>query len=156
MKNKRRKSETMSDSEMEENGGTRAASENAGNGDTQTGRNNNLSAMHKDASKRRSLRGAPVQKPAAHADDSVATDGSEVEKERENGEKSAAGQKSSPNKRRRREDQKASTSAREVDKSSVEYEVSSPARQAFAFPRRLRLLATNVRTINFIINKIVK
>ncbi|KAL6425574.1 hypothetical protein ACFW04_009609 [Cataglyphis niger] len=125
MKNKRRKSETTSESETEENGGTRAASENAGNGDTQTGRNNNLSATRRGASKRRSLRGALVQKPAAHADDSVATDDSEVEKERENGEKSAAGQKSSPNKRRRREDQKASTSAREVDKSGVEYEVET-------------------------------
>ncbi|XP_050459755.1 chromobox protein homolog 1-like isoform X1 [Cataglyphis hispanica] len=123
MKNKRRKSETTSESETEENGGTRAASENAGNGDTQTGRNNNLSATRRGASKRRSLRGALGQKPAAHADDSVATDDSDVEKERENGEKSAAGQKSSPNKRRRKEDQKASTSAREVDKSGVEYEV---------------------------------
>ncbi|XP_070151400.1 chromobox protein homolog 5 [Polyergus mexicanus] len=124
MKNKRRKSETTSESESEENGGTRTATENAGNGETQAGRNNNLSAMRKGASKKRSLRGAPVQKSTAHTDDSVATDDSEAE-ERENGEKSAAGQKSSPNKRRRREDQKASTSAREVDKSDVdiEYEV---------------------------------
>lgn len=148
MKNKRRKSETTSDSESEKNGGTRAATENAGNGETQAGRNNNLSAMGRGASKRRSLRGAPVLKSTAHADDSVATDGSEAEKERENGEKSAAGQKSSPNKRRRREDQKASTSAREVDKSGVdiEYEVSSPARRAFAPTDRRRLrytLATN-------------
>ncbi|XP_029663832.1 chromobox protein homolog 3-like [Formica exsecta] len=125
MKNKRRKSETTSNSESEENGGTRAATENAGNGETQAGRNNNLSAMNRGASKRRSLRGAQMQKSTAHADDSVATDGSEAEKERENGEKSAAGQKSSPNKRRRTENQKASTSAREVDKSGadIEYEV---------------------------------
>ncbi|KMQ97762.1 chromobox protein 5 [Lasius niger] len=125
MKNKRRKSETSpSDSESEENGGARAATDDAGNGETQTGRNNNLSATRKGASKRRSLRGAAVQKSAAHADDSIETDDSaiEPEKERENGEKAAAGQKSSPNKRRRKEDQKASTS---VDKSGNEdeYEV---------------------------------
>lgn len=126
MKNKRRKSESASDSESEENGGARAATDNAGNGETQAGRNNNLPATRKSASKRRSLRGAPVQKSPAHADDSVETDDSALEeKERENGEKSTPQRSSqSPNKRRRKEDQKASTSARE-DKSGGEdeYEV---------------------------------
>ncbi|XP_072748513.1 uncharacterized protein [Anoplolepis gracilipes] len=122
MKNKRRKSETTSDSESEENGGARAGTDDADNGETQAGRNNNLSATRKGPSKRRSLRGS-----SAHADDSLETDDSalEPEKERENGENSATGgQKSSPNKRRRKEEQKASTS---VDKSGIaedlEYEV---------------------------------
>lgn len=135
MKNKRRKSESASNSESEENGGARTAIDNAGNGETQAGRNNNLSATRKSASKRRSLRGAPVHKSSAHADDSVETDDStlEPEKERENGEKSAAAtpQRSSqsPNKRRRKEDQKASTSARDADQSDVEneYEVCDAA-----------------------------
>ncbi|XP_029173371.1 chromobox protein homolog 1-like [Nylanderia fulva] len=110
MKNKRRKSETSpSDSESEENGGARASTDN---GETQTGRNNN-SATRKGASKRRSLRGAAVQKSPANADDSVETDESVAEPERENGERAG--------KRRRREDQKASTS---LDKSEEdEYEV---------------------------------
>ncbi|XP_028048125.1 chromobox protein homolog 3 [Monomorium pharaonis] len=124
MKNKRKKSETASDSEPEENVGARAAGgDDAGNGETQAGRSSNSSssnAGHKSGTKRRSSRGASVQKPAAHnADDDAetASDIAAVEAAGEqNGEKA---QKSSPNKRRKKED-RASTSAR--DKSEPEPE----------------------------------
>lgn len=121
MKNKHRKSETMaSDSESEENVGARASSDN---GDTtQVGKNNNNAP--KSATKRRSSRG--VLKPAS-ADNDVETDtvastAAEPE-ERENGEKMAGGQKQSPNKRRKKEDQRASTSAHDKSELEDEYEV---------------------------------
>jgi len=124
MKNKHRKSETASDSESEENVGARASSDN---GETQTGRNNNA---QKSTTKRRSSRGASVQKPATHTDDgaeavdAVASTAVERPEERENGEKMAAGQKPSPNKRRKKEDQRASTSARDKPEDvENEYEV---------------------------------
>lgn len=119
MKNKRRKSE--SDSELEENVGARAASDDADNGETQAGRNNN--SARRSATKRRSSRGASEKKPAANADDgSEAADTGTVEAgERENGEK-IGGQRPSPNKRRKKED-RASTSAREKSGNEDEYEV---------------------------------
>ncbi|XP_011866443.1 PREDICTED: chromobox protein homolog 5-like [Vollenhovia emeryi] len=119
MKNKHRKSETASDSESEENVGARAlGGDAAGNGEMQAGRNNNA---QKSATKRRSSRGASLHKPAAQADgDDEDLDAVESE-EWENGEKTTAGQKSHQSKRRKKEDQQASTSAR--DKSDEEYEV---------------------------------
>jgi len=134
MKNKRRKSET-SDNESEKNGGTRVAIDNDESDDAHVTR--------KSASKRRSSRGAPIQKPATEnveADDADIKNDSDTEsssisekeaekkrkraeKEQTNGEK-IIGQKPSSNKRRKKEDQKASTSAR--DKSpDDEYEVPS-------------------------------
>ncbi|XP_024869875.1 chromobox protein homolog 3-like [Temnothorax curvispinosus] len=119
MKNKRRKSETASDSEAEENVGARASSDN---GETQTGRNNNNA--QKSATKRRSSRGASLQKPVAQADndaetaDAVNAASAEPE-ERENGEK-----KQPPNKRRKKEDPRASTSARDKSGPEDEYEVA--------------------------------
>jgi len=122
MKNKHKKSDTASDSEPEENVGARAATDN---GETQTGRNNNNA--QKSATKRRSSRGASLQKSTAQTDDSTENEEtgvtSEVDpKERENGER-AAGQKPSPNKRRKKEDQRASTSARDEPEVENEYEV---------------------------------
>ncbi|XP_077278870.1 uncharacterized protein LOC143906574 [Temnothorax americanus] len=141
MKNKRRKSETTSDSEAEENVGARASSDN---GESQTGRNNNNA--QKSATKRRSSRGASLQKPMAQADDDAETArssrGASLQKpmaqadddaetadavdaasaepeERENGEK-----KQSPNKRRKKEDPRASTSARDKSGPEDEYEVA--------------------------------
>lgn len=129
MRNKRRKSETMSGSESEENGG------NVDNGKDETqktaaaGRNNHnatsetatSTAMRKSAMKRRS-RGTAQQK---HADDSADLKDELAVKdeleERENGEKTTT--KPSPNKRKRKEDQKASTSAREEAGEENEYEV---------------------------------
>ncbi|XP_011636067.1 chromodomain-helicase-DNA-binding protein 2-like [Pogonomyrmex barbatus] len=133
MKNKRRKSETEGDSESEENVGARATNDNAGNGETQTGRNSNA---QKNATKRRSARGAPAPKPTTDGDveaedeASEDVDGAEMKaesQERENGEKTPT-TKLSPNKRRKKEDQKASTSAQDKsDKSDKpednEYEV---------------------------------
>jgi len=116
MKNKHRKSETVSNSEPEEDVGARAANDNAGNGETQTGRTNNNA--QKSAMKRRSSRGAPGQRPVTN-DDAEDTAVFAEPEERENGERT--GQKPSPNKRRKKEDQKASISAR--DKSDDEYEV---------------------------------
>lgn len=117
MKNKRGKSETASDSESEENVGARAASDNA---ETQAaGRNSNA---QKSAAKRRSSRGASrVQKPAAYDDDDDAEMDAAEPEERENGEK-IAGQKPTPNKRRKK-DQRASTSARDKPELENEYEV---------------------------------
>jgi len=118
MKNKHRKSETTSDSE-EENVGARAANDNAGNSEAQTGRTNNNA--QKSATKRRSSRGASGQRPVTNDDDDADDTAVSAEpEERENGEKTAD-QKPSPNKRRKKEDQRASTSAR--DKSDDEYEV---------------------------------
>lgn len=146
MKNKHRKSEMTSDSESEENVGARAASDNAGNDETQAGRNNNA---QKSATKRRSSRGASVQKPAAQSDDGAEMDTEAIEsEERENGEKVTAGQKSPLNKRRKK-DQRASTSARDKSRSENEYEVwrqcslypfppSSACRRLFGLVRRER------------------
>ncbi|XP_012233528.1 chromobox protein homolog 1 [Linepithema humile] len=114
MKNKHRKSETASDSESEKNGGARIA--------TDSDENDDALVTRKSASKRRSSRGASAQKPAtenAEADDGNKDD-SAAEKEQTNGEKTA-GQKLS-NKRRKKEDQKASTSARDKSPDN-EYEV---------------------------------
>ncbi|XP_032664955.1 probable chromo domain-containing protein LHP1 isoform X3 [Odontomachus brunneus] len=125
MRNKRRKSETMSGSESEENGG------NVDNGKDETqktaaaGRNNHNAtsetatspAMRKSAMKRRS-RGTAQQKHADNSGD-VKDELKEELEERENGEKT----KPSPNKRKRKEDQKASTSAREETGEENEYEV---------------------------------
>ncbi|EZA60446.1 Chromobox protein-like protein [Ooceraea biroi] len=131
MKNKRRKSETTSDSEPEENGGARAATNNAANDGASQQSSKSASedsaapATRKSPSKRRSLRGAPVQKSAARAADDAEMKDDEMppENERENGEKSAAGRKPSPNKRRRKADHKASTSANEKPGTENEYEV---------------------------------
>lgn len=117
MKNKRRKSETASDSESEKNGGARIATDNDENDDALITR--------MSASKRRSSRSAPAQKPAtgnAEADDAdVKDDSTATEKEQTNGEKTA-GQKPT-SKRRKKEDQKASTSA-DISPDN-EYEVST-------------------------------
>lgn len=128
MKSKRTKTE-MSNSESEENG------DDIDNGNDEatsiiTKNNNDASsesaadaapATRKTALKRRS-RGA-TQKPAAHADYGAEVTVESMESEqRENGEKAIM--KPSPNKRKKKEDQKASTSTR--DKNAVdenEYEV---------------------------------
>ncbi|EFN79054.1 Chromobox protein-like protein 5 [Harpegnathos saltator] len=132
MRNKRKKSETISSSESEENGG------NVDNGKDETqktaDRNNHNSAsetsvntaMRKSTPKRRSRGSMQQKQSAAHADDGdevkdelVVTDEQE---EQENGEKTAV--KPSPSKRKRKEDQKASTSARGEDSGgNDEYEV---------------------------------
>lgn len=123
MRNKHRKSATVSDSESEENGGARAGNDN---GETQAGKNHNNA--QKSATKRRSSRGASVQKPAAQSDSDAETASDTVAsptvepKERENGEKTVTGQKSSPNKRRKKEDHRASTSARDKDENAEENE----------------------------------
>ncbi|XP_011697020.1 PREDICTED: probable chromo domain-containing protein LHP1 [Wasmannia auropunctata] len=123
MKNKHKKSDTASDSGSEENVGARAGSDN---GETQAGRNNNNA--QKSATKRRSSRGvSSVQKSAAHTDDDAETpdagDPAAVDSEkRENGEKMAG--KPPPSKRKRKEDQRASTSARDQSVNlENEYEV---------------------------------
>ncbi|XP_025993060.1 chromobox protein homolog 5 [Solenopsis invicta] len=119
MKNKQRKSEAASDNELEENG-ARAASD-TGN-ETQAGKNNN--SARRSATKRRSARGASLQKSVAHTDDAAeAANTEETAEERgENGEK-ASSPKSSPNKRRKKEDSGASTSARDKSEQDDEYEV---------------------------------
>lgn len=113
MKNKRRKSETASDSESEKNGGARVATDND---------ENDAHTTRKSASKRRSARGAPVQKLTTgngDTDNPNVKDGSiDAEKEQTNGEK-----KPSSNKRKKKDDPKASTSAQEKSPDNDEYEV---------------------------------
>lgn len=113
MKNKRRKSEAASDSESEKNGGARA---------TDNDETDDAHVTRKSASKRRSSRGAPVQKSATgdeNFDDvDIIDDPLTAEKEQTNGEK-----KPSSNKRRKKDDPKASTSARDDSPNSNEYEV---------------------------------
>jgi len=128
MKNKRRKSETSDSSE--ENGGARIASNNAN--ESRSSKNNTESiansaapAARKSPSKRRSLRSVPVQKPVAHAADDIEMKDDSVElseSERENGEK-VTGRKSALDKRRKKVDRKASTSANEKPNAENEYEV---------------------------------
>jgi len=128
MKNKRRKSETSDSSE--ENGGARIASNNAN--ESRSSKNNTESiansaapAARKSPSKRRSLRSVPVQKPVAHAADDIEMKDDSVElseSERENGEK-VTGRKSALDKRRKKVDRKASTSANEKPNTENEYEV---------------------------------
>lgn len=118
MKNKHRKSEAVSDSEPEENVDARAGNDDD---ETQAGKNN---SSQKSATKRRSARGASVPKPAVNTNDDADSDNDDstaIEpKERENGEK-----KPLPNKRRKKENQRASTSARDLKPEDVgsEYEV---------------------------------
>jgi len=124
MKNKRRKSET-SETSSEENGGARIASNNANDGETRSKNNNDAeSPARKSPSKRRSMRSVPMQKPA-HADDDIEMKDDSVEapeSERENGEK-VAGRKSVLDKRRKKVDRKASTSANDKPNRENEYEV---------------------------------
>ncbi|XP_070513593.1 chromobox protein homolog 1 isoform X2 [Cardiocondyla obscurior] len=108
MKNKRRKSEA-SDSESEENGGARASNQT---------RNSKSNHNTKSPTKRRSSRGTLLHKPVAYAESNNASY-SESE-ERENGEKVS---QKSPNKRRKKENQRASTSARDELDNDCEYEV---------------------------------
>lgn len=132
MRNKHRKSETVSDSDSEENGGNVDNDKNETQKAAAGRSNHNVvsdivadTTMRKSAVKRRSRGSVQQKQSTAHADDGdeVKDESSTAEepKERENGEKTAM--KPSPNKRKKKEDQKASTSTREQSGEDNEYEV---------------------------------
>lgn len=140
MKNKRRMSETSS-SESNENGGEHVSSNDGNDGESQPSSKNNdrsTPVVRKSSSKRRSLRGASVQKSVAHmSDDNEMKDNSieTPESEQENGEK--AERKSLLSKRGKKANRKASTSKN--NKADIENEFEVCARQHIhPWPRKSR------------------